>query len=69
VLGRSLDELAPQTRRLLTLLDAWVRGESERWAVERKNFRYRRRQAREATGFGDTQMKIHLGRLVELEYV
>ena len=30
VLGRSLDELPPQTRRLLELLDGWVTKETER---------------------------------------
>jgi hypothetical protein len=30
---------------------------------------FTRRELREATGFGDTQLKIHLARLVDLEYV
>jgi hypothetical protein len=69
VLGRSLDELAPQTRRLLTLLDAHVAAACSKQAMERKDFRFSRKDVREATGFGSTQTKVHLDRLVELEYV
>ena len=69
VLGRTLDELPPQTRRLLTALHEWVTGECERQAIKRGDFRFSRRQVRELTGWGDTQLKVHLGRLGELEYV
>ena len=31
--------------------------------------RFTRRALREATGWGDTQLKLHLARLVELEYL
>ena len=31
--------------------------------------RFTRRQVREATGSGDTQLKVHLARLVDLELV
>ena len=31
--------------------------------------RFTRREVREATGWGDTQVKVHLGRLLELEYL
>ncbi|HYD61038.1 MAG TPA: hypothetical protein VEC35_11815 [Noviherbaspirillum sp.] len=69
VLGRTLDELPPQTRKLLTTVHAWVKGECERQAMHRTDFRFTRRQVRELTGWGDTQLKIHLARLAELEYV
>jgi hypothetical protein len=69
VLGRSLDELPPQTRRMLGLVDGWVRAECERRAMERKAFRFTRREVRGAVGWGATQARIHLDRLVELEYV
>jgi hypothetical protein len=69
VLGRTLDELPPQTRRLLGQLDAHVGAECERLGLERADYRFSRRALREATGWGDTQLKVHLGRLVELEYV
>jgi DNA primase catalytic core len=69
VLGTSLDELPPQTRRLLELLDGLVTGETTRLGIERGDYRFTRRQVREHTGWGDTQLKVHLGRLVELELV
>jgi hypothetical protein len=69
VLGRSLDELPPQTRRLLMLLDGHVAGECKRQGMERKDFHFSRRQVREATGWGYEQLRVHLERLVELEYL
>ena len=69
VLGRSLDELPPQTRRLLLLVDAMVTAECKRQQIERSEYRFSRRDVREATGWGDTQLRLHLGRLEELEYL
>ncbi len=69
VLGRSLDEVPPHTRKLLVLLDQWVGRECERQGLQRRDFRFSRRQVREATGWGNTQLKVHLGRLVDLEYL
>lgn len=69
VLGRSLDELPPQTRRLLQLIDQYVKGESQRRAIKRTEVRFSRRVLREAIAWGDTQLRVHLERLVELEYV
>jgi DNA primase catalytic core len=69
VLGRSLDELPPQTRRLLLLVDAMVAAECKRQQIERADFRFSRRDVRAVTGWGDTQLRLHLGRLEELEYL
>jgi DNA primase catalytic core len=69
VLGRSLDELPPQTRRLLTLIDGHVGAECRREGVRRCDVRFSRRVLREAIAWGDTQLRVHLERLVELEYV
>ena len=69
VLGRSLDELPPQTRRLLRLIDAHVKAECARLAVKRADFHFNRRSLREAIHWGDTQTKLHLARLAELEYL
>jgi DNA primase catalytic core len=69
VLGRSLDELPPQTRRLLGLVDSLVATECERLKMARSDFRFSRREVRERTGWGNTQLKIHLGRLIEMEYL
>ena len=69
VLGRSLDELPPQTRRLLLLVDEMVRSACERESIERTEFRFSRRDVRLHTGWGDTQLRVHLHRLEELEYL
>ena len=69
VLGRSLDELPPQTRRLLVLLDEWVTKETWRLKKGRADFHFSRKTLRGATGWTDFQVRVHLGRLVELEYV
>ena len=69
VLGRTLDELAPQTRRLLDLIVRMVTAQCEAGKVEMRNYRFTRRDVREATGWGLTQLKVHLRRLEELEYL
>jgi len=69
VLGRSLDELQPQTRKLLLLVDQMVRRACEEQKIERSEFRFSRRDVRQFTNWGDTQLKIHLHRLEELEYL
>ena len=69
VLGRSLDELPPQTRRLLELLEQWVTQMCLEQATERSLFLFSRRQLRDQFGWGDTQLKVHLARLVDMEYL
>ena len=74
VLGRGLDDMPPQTRRLLGLIqqgqapapaDAAASGGASSLLPRP----WRRRDLRAVTGWGDTQLKIHLQRLIELEYV
>ena len=69
VLGRTLDELPPHTRKLLTLLHTMVKADCERSGIEQTHYRFTRRQVREHTGWGNTQLKVHLARLEDLEYV
>ena len=69
VLGRSLDELPPQTRRVLRDIDRHVAQECARLAMKRTDYHFSRCAMHEALGVGDTQLKVHLARLVELEYV
>lgn len=69
VLGRSLDELPPQTRRVLAALDAWVAGQATTAGIERGAVRFTRRSVRGPLGLSDTQLRVHLERLVQLEYV
>ncbi len=69
VLGRSLDELPPQTRKLLVLVRDLVAERAQAQGVPRSEVRFTRKEVREATGWGDTQLKVHLARLAELEYL
>ena len=69
VLGRSLDELPPQTRRVLAALDAWVGEQAKTQGIDRGGVRFTRRTVRGVLGLSDTQLRVHLERLVTLEYV
>jgi DNA primase len=69
VLGRSIDELPPQTRRLLRELYEWARRECEAKKIEQAEYRFSRRTLREALGWSQTAIKRHLERLLEMEYV
>jgi DNA primase len=69
VLGRSLDELPAQTRRLLLLIDDMVAAVCSREKIERAEHRFSRRDVRAFTGWGDSQLKKHLARLEDMEYL
>jgi hypothetical protein len=69
VLGRSLDELAPQSRRFLMLLDEMVTAECKRLKVPRAAYRLTNRAVRERTGWSDFQVRTHMRKLIEMEYV
>jgi len=69
VLMRSLDDVQTQTRRLLLLLDKMVTAECERLEIERLDYRFTRATVRQFTGWGDSQLKKHLSRLEDLEYL
>jgi DNA-binding transcriptional ArsR family regulator len=65
----SLDELRPQARKLLALITEMVKTESERQQIEIDKCRFTRRTVREYTKWGDTQLRQHLRRLEEMEYL
>jgi len=69
VLGDGLDELPPQTRRLLEQIDAMVGARSKEEGVEKHAVRFSRRDVRRHTRSSDTVLRKHLGRLEELEYL
>src|SRR5580700_391604 len=65
----SLDELRPQTRKLLALIAEMVKTECERSEIAASQYRFTRRTVREYTKWGDTQLRQHLKRLEEMEYL
>ena len=69
VLGTSLDELPPQTRRVLVGVRALVHQQMDAQGLPQREVRFTRAQLRAATGASDTQLKMHLSRLAELEYL
>jgi len=69
VLGRSLDELPPQTRQVLGVVGELVRERMEREKLERSEVRLTRWEIRQATGLSETRLRLHLDRLLEMEYL
>jgi DNA primase catalytic core len=69
IFGRSLDELPPQSRRLLIMLDGMVKDGCQSLKMLRCDYRFTRKDVRRYTRWSDFQVRIHLERLVALEYV
>ncbi|MCL4731948.1 MAG: DNA primase, partial [Planctomycetes bacterium] len=72
VLGRSLDELPPQTRRLLGFIRELMqakRKEQKAAKVGAGPACFSRRELRDLCGWSLTQVSVHLERLVALEYL
>jgi hypothetical protein len=69
VLGRTLEELPPQTYTLLKHIKTMVASACEKQEIEQAHYRFSRRDIREHTGWSDGQLKIHCSRLTELEYL
>ena len=58
-----------RTRKLLLLIDEMVTNACKEQATERCDYRFSRRMIREYTGWGNTQLKAHLKRLEDMEYL
>ena len=69
VLGRSLDELPPQTRNLLKQIQQMAMSECEKQQLSQTDYRFSRKQIRIFTGWSDSQLKNHCKRLEEMEYL
>jgi DNA primase catalytic core len=69
VLGRTLDELPPQTRKLLTQIKTFITDVCKKQSIEQSDYRFSRKQFRRYAGASDTQLRLHLSRLVEMEYL
>ncbi|MEO8024784.1 hypothetical protein [Polaromonas sp.] len=69
VLGTSLDELPPQTRRVLASVHILVQDKEKAQGLPQRDIRFSRSEVRSAAALSDTQARIHLERLAALEYV
>ncbi len=69
VLGRSLDELPPQTRRLLGLLQSMVKERCETKGIDFDQVTFSRREVRAYTGWSEFQTRTHLNKLQDMEYI
>ena len=69
ILGRTLDELPPQTRKLLTEIHQLVTTNCKANGIEQSDYFFSRKTIRDATSWGNTQLKIHLDRLEDMEYI
>jgi DNA primase catalytic core len=69
VLGASLDELPPQTRRVLASVHALVQERMKEAGLPQREVRFTRTQVRAAAALSDTQARIHLERLAAMEFV
>jgi hypothetical protein len=69
VLGRTLDELPPQTRRLLQLTRAMVHARAAAQQMRPRDVRFTRKDIRDATQWSDSQLKLHCARLADMEYM
>ena len=69
MLGRSLDELSPQTRNLLLKLHEFVADPVKQQDLPRNAIRFNRRELRQSIAWSDFQVRSHLKQLVDLEYL
>ncbi|MBP0995703.1 CHC2 zinc finger domain-containing protein [Serratia fonticola] len=69
ILGRTLDEMPPQTRKLLLLIQGMVAQLALAQNKQPGEVRFTRRDIRNATNWSDNQLKVHCMRLVDMEYL
>jgi len=69
LLGRSLDELPPQTRRVYEAVKAIVREKCDGTQTEQRFAFFSRYEVRKRLGWSATQVRFHLERLRDLEYI
>lgn len=69
ILGNSLHELPPQTRNLLDHIKSLIRGKMDINQMDQSSALFTRKELREYTGWSYRQVRRHLDRLKELEYI
>lgn len=69
VLGVSLDELPPQTRRVLSGLHSLVQDKIKTSGLPQREVRFMRGEVRVFLNVSEKQIRVHLERLVAMEYI
>jgi DNA primase catalytic core len=69
VLGTSLDELPPQTRRVLAGLHSLVQDKMKASGLPQRDIRFMRGEVRVALSVSEKQIRVHLDRLAAMEYI
>ncbi len=69
ILGRTLDELSPHTRKFLLQTHSYVTAQCASANLARADMRFTRKELRDATSWTDFQVRDHLAKLVDLEYL
>jgi DNA primase catalytic core len=69
VLGTSLDELPPQTRRVLAGLHMLVQDKIKTQGLPQRDIRFMRGEVRVLLSVSEKQIRVHLERLAAMEYI
>ncbi|MDC9591752.1 DNA primase, partial [Xenorhabdus sp. XENO-10] len=69
ILGRTLDEMPPQTRKLLLLIQQMAQDRAATGQQTLREVRFTRRDIRAYTHWSDSQLKLHCQRLSDMEYL
>ena len=69
VMARSYEELPERTQFVLNTIHEQLVKTCEAQASKAADFRFTRRELRTITGLGNTQLKLHLDRLEDFEYI
>ncbi len=69
ILSRSLDELSPPVRGMLSEIRRLYQERARAQGIEIENVQLSRREIREATGWSDWQVRVYCRQLVEMEYL
>lgn len=68
-LGRTLQNLAPQTRLLLLLIEEMVDTNCAAQGIKRIDFRFVNEDIKKYVGWGKSELKRHLHQLVQKGYI
>ena len=69
IMARSYEELPERTQFVLNIIHQLLVKTCNDQAIKPSDFRFNRRELRTLTGLGNTQLKLHLDRLEDLEYI